>query len=135
SDVLMYFLDKHSYIPEVVGANGEKGIWVAGDGRADILVRCEWPIDHLTITAVAPIHTTFTVSMGSQVARVMLTPGMAMTFDVPAAGVYGLKSYAYMMSVQSSDGFVPRLQNAASADDRNLGVMMRFRAVPVAGYQ
>jgi hypothetical protein len=108
---------------------------VAGDGRADILVRCEWPIDHLSMTVLSPIKTTFTVSMGSRTESVALVPDRPATLDVPAAGVYGLKSYAYLLSARSSDGFVPRLQNAAAADDRNLGVLMRFKAVPAAGFQ
>ena len=43
-DLLLYFLDDHAYIPEVVDAEGHRGIWIAGDGRADIVMRSEWPI-------------------------------------------------------------------------------------------
>jgi hypothetical protein len=72
------------------------------------------------------------VSLGRDVVRVPLTPGTVATFDVPARGVRGLRSYSYLMSAQSSEGFVPRLQNPQSADLRNLGALMRFRAVPAA---
>jgi len=71
----MYFLDEHAHTPEVVDGEGRQGVWIAGDGRADILVRCEWPIDHLAITALSPVQTTFIVSMGSGESRVALEPG------------------------------------------------------------
>src|SRR5262249_53470926 len=65
SEVLLYFLDEHSSPPEAVDTDLNKGIWIAGDGRADIVVRCEWPIDHLRVTARSPVATTFTMSMGA----------------------------------------------------------------------
>ena len=130
ADVLLYFLDQHAYIPEVVDAAGRKGIWVAGDGRADIIVRSEWPIGHLTIAAQSPIPTTFIVSMGSSQSRIPMVPGTPVTFDVPASGVRALKSYSYLLSAQSTEAFSPHLQDPASDDYRNLGVLMTFTAVP-----
>jgi len=132
SDVMLYFLDEHAHTPETVDAEGHQGIWVAGGGRADILVRCEWPIDHLRITASSPIPTVFIVSAGGREARVPITPGMPVVFDVPTVGVRDLNSNAYLLSVQSTEGFTPALSNRGSTDYRNLGVMMRFTAVPKA---
>jgi hypothetical protein len=131
SDVLLYFLDRHAYVPEVVEPPDGRAIWIAGDGRADILVRSEWPIDHLTVTAETRIPTTFRVSMGGAESRIPMLPGKPVTFDVGAAGVRGLNSYAYLLSASSSDGFTPHLLDPGSDDYRNLGVMMRFKAVPV----
>ena len=133
SDVLMYFLDEHAYTPEQIDADGNRGVWIAGDGRADILVRCEWPIDHLVVTASSPIRTVFTISMGSTEARVALEPGKPATFDVPASGVRDLNSNAYLLRARSSEGFSEHLRNPSSTDFRNLGVLMRFRAVPRPG--
>src|SRR5919204_65415 len=130
SDVLLYFLDEHAYFPEEIGAHHRKGIWIAGDGRADILVRCEWPIDHLQVTAESPIATTFVVSMGAGESRVALLPGKPATFDVKASGVRDQRSYAYLLSARSTEGFTPRLHDASSTDFRNLGVLMRFTAIP-----
>jgi hypothetical protein len=138
ADVLLSFLDKHSYTPEIIDAGGQRGIWIAGDGRADMVMRCEWPIDHLAMTVDSPIHTTFTVSAGGPASTVVLEPGRPATFDVPAVGVHafnGFNSYAYLLSARSSEGFVPRLQHASSDDDRNLGARMRFRAIPAANYK
>ncbi len=130
ADVLLYFLDQHAYVPEVVDAAGRKGIWVAGDGRADIIVRSEWPIDHLTIAAQSAIPTLFIVSMGASESRIPIVPGKLTTFDVPASGVRALKSYSYLLSAQSTEAFTPHLQDPASDDYRNLGVLMTFTAVP-----
>ena len=130
SNVLMYFLDEHAYSPETIDSQGHQGVWIAGDGRADILVRCEWPIDHLAMTAESRIPTTFTVSMGGAASTVQLQPGKSMTFDVPASGVRDLRSYAYLLSARSSGGFIPHLQDPATDDRRNLGVLIRFTPVP-----
>ena len=58
-----------------------------------------------------------------------IVPGQVASFDVPASGVRGLKSYAYLLSVRSSEGFTEHLRVPASDDKRNLGVMIRFSAV------
>jgi hypothetical protein len=130
SDVLMYFLDEHAHNPETIDAEGHQGIWIAGDGRADILVRCEWPIDHLTITARSPVSTTFIVSMGAGEVRVPLQPGKPAAFDVPASGVRDYRSYAYLLSARSTEGFTPHLLDPANPDSRNLGVLIQFKVVP-----
>jgi hypothetical protein len=70
--------------------------------------------------------------MGAAPLKVTIEPGKPATFDVPASGVRGLNSYAYLLSAQSSDGFVPQLIDPASNDPRNLGALITFRAVPVA---
>ena len=128
ADVMLSFLDYHAYVPEE--ASGRKAIWVAGDGRADILVRCEWPIDHLTVTAVSPIRTELIISMGRGESRIPLAPGTALTFDVPASGVRALNSYAYLLSARSTEGFTPSVRDPNAKDNRNLGVLITFKAVP-----
>ena len=130
SDVLLYLLDEHAYRPEVVDAEGHEGLWIAGDGRADILVRSDWPIDHLRVTATSPIRTIVVMSMGSSETRVPLEPEKPFTFDVPASGVPDEHSYAYLLSARSTEGFTPHLRDPASTDSRNLGALLRFTAVP-----
>lgn len=129
-DVLLYFLDEHAYNPEPPAADGQEYLWIAGDGRADILMRCEWPIDHLTITADSPITTTFIVSAGAGQSMIRMMPGRPVTFDVPASGIRDYRSYAYLLSAQSTEGFTPRLLDPQSTDARNLGVRIRFTPVP-----
>ena len=132
SDVMMYFLDEHAYLPETVDEQGNKGFWLAGDGRADIIIRCEWPIDHLRVTATSPIPTTVIMSFGGAQSTARLTPGVPSTFDVPASGIRDEHSWAYLLSAQSTEAFTPHLRDPASNDPRNLGAMIRFVAVPKA---
>ena len=104
-------------------------MWIAGDGRADIIVRTENPIHYLAITAESPIGTILTISAGAGTSRVPIVPAKSVAFDVPASGVRGLNSYAYLLSAQSSEGFTPHLQDPHSGDIRNLGVLVNFRAL------
>ena len=129
-DVLLYFLDERSYLPEQPGSDpNERAVWVSGAGRSDILVRSDHELDHLTVTARSPIRTVFSASAGAGAAVVPLEPGTPVTFDVKTSSVRGLASYAFLLSVQSSDGFTPHLLDPASRDFRNLGVLMTFTAV------
>ncbi len=125
--LLLYFLDQHAFPPE------PQGMWVAGDGRADIIVRCEDVIDHLTVTAVSPIRTVFSMSMGKETVTRTLQPRTPVTFEVPASGVRGLNSYAYLLTALSSDGFTPRLQDPNSQDQRNLAVQVTLQAIRAGG--
>ena len=130
SDVLLYFLDEHAYPPEVVDGAGHTGVWIAGDGRADIIMRSDWPIGRLRMTIESRVPTVFIVSAGSAQVRVPLTPDTPVTVDVPASGVRDFTSYAYLLSARSTEGFTEHLRNPESSDDRNLGVLMRFTAIP-----
>ena len=121
--LLLYFLDHHAYPPE------PPGMWVAGDGRAEIIVRSEDPIDHLAVSAFSPIHTVFSMSFGAGTVTKVLEPRQPVAFELPASGVRGLDSYAYLMTALSSGGFTPRLQDPNSRDSRNLAVLVNFRAI------
>lgn len=132
SDVLLYFLDEHSYPPEVVDAEGHRGIWIAGDGRAEILIRCEWEIDRLEMQVRSRVPTTFIVSMGGAAQSVRLEPDKPATVTVPAAGIRDLRSYAYLLKARSTEGFVPHLLDPTTDDMRNLGVLVQFTAIPKA---
>jgi hypothetical protein len=133
NDVLLYFLDEHAYPPEQIDAAGNTGVWVAGDGRADIIMRCDWPIDHLQMTVESRVPTVFIASAGGEQMRVPLTPGKRATFDLPTSGVRDFSSYAYLLSLRSTEGFTEHLRDPNSKDDRNLGVLMRFTPVRAAG--
>jgi hypothetical protein len=127
--LLLYLLDEHAYTPEQVGSIEQRAIWISGSGRADILIRSEEPIDHMTITAESPIATVFTVSIGGSNQTVPLTPNKPVTLTVPAYGARGLQNYAYLLSARSSEGFTPHLQDPESRDNRNLGLFIRMTPV------
>jgi len=128
-DLLLYFLDDHAYIPETIDKEGHQGVWIAADGRADILVRSDGPIHHFTMTVASPIRTLFVVSAGADESRIPLEPDKAVTIDVPAVSVRGDRSYACLLSARSTEGFTPSMRDPHSNDPRNLGVLMRFTAV------
>jgi len=87
------------------------------------------------MTARSPIRTTFTVSAGGETKVVLLDGGKPVTFDLPISSVRGLESYAFLLSLQSSDGFTPHLLDPASRDFRNLGVLITFDAVNIRSGQ
>jgi hypothetical protein len=130
SDVLLYFLDEHAYNPERVDNEGHQGVWIAGDGRADILMRCDWPIGHLVVTAESPIRTVFIASAGSSEVATTLERNTPVTFNLPVSGVHDDHAYVYLLTARSTEAFTPHLLDPKSDDNRNLGVKMRFIAVP-----
>jgi hypothetical protein len=122
--MLLYFLDQNAWPPE------PQGMWVSGAGRADVIVRTVDPVDRLLVEAESPIATDLIVSMGAAEARVRLEPRKMVTFEVPAGpGVHGRDGHAYLLTAQSSEGFVPHVMDRISPDYRNLGAQMRFRPI------
>jgi hypothetical protein len=103
-------------------------MWISGGGRADIIVKTEEPVHHFAMTAESPIPTTLTISAGAGQTVLRLTPHQKVSFQLPASGVRGFESYECLLSAQSSDGFIPHLADATSADGRNLGVLLNFQA-------
>jgi hypothetical protein len=128
--VLLYFLDEHAYPPEAIDGAGHTGVWVAGDGRADIIMRSDWPVGTLRMTVESRVPTVFIVSGGAGRMTVPIAPDKPVTFDLPVSGVRDFSSYAYLLSARSTEGFTEHLRNPESKDDRNLGVLMRFTAIP-----
>jgi len=135
-EVLLYFLDSHASPPEPVGVSPEGntlwGMWVFGNGRADIIVRADYPIDAIDVDAESPIATVLTMQMGAATVSVPLVPRKPVRFRVPAAGVRGWKDFDYLLSARSSEGFIPRLAAPGSTDSRNLGALVRFSPVTSA---
>jgi hypothetical protein len=72
------------------------------------------------------VATELSVSIGSSTVTVPLTPGQVASFTVPASGTPGWRDYNYLMRARTSSGFVPRLLDPKSTDNRYLGANMRF---------
>jgi hypothetical protein len=123
--MLLYFLDLHAWPPE---PPKPYGMWVSGAGRADIIIRTENQMHRLAFTATSPIRTVLTISAGAGTSTITVEPDKPIDFSIPVSGVRGLESYAYLLSAQSSDGFIPRLRDPNSTDPRNLGVRLVFKA-------
>ena len=125
--MFLYFLDKHAYPPE------PDGMWIGGDGRAEIIVRTVEPIHHFQVTAFSPITTVLTMSAGAAASSVQLAPRTSVTFDLPVGGgVRGQSGWAYVLTARSSEGFTPRLQDPALKDDRNLGAQIKLQVISAA---
>jgi len=117
---LLYFLDQNSWPPE------PQGMWISGSGRTDVIVRTVKPVQYIVAELQSPIQTTVTVAMGGKPVTVQLKPGLPQTIRVPASGVRGLESYAYLLTARSTEAFIPHLVDPANQDYRNLGAQMRF---------
>lgn len=121
---LLYFLDRGSWPPEA------EGMWVSGGRRTEIIVRTVRPIQQLAVEMQSPISTTVTVAIGARSGTVELVPNKVERIEIPAAGVRGLNSYAYLMTVRSTNGFVPHLIDSKNVDSRYLGAQLRFAMRP-----
>ena len=55
----MYVAQSKKRRPETIDADGHKGIWIAGDGRADILMRSDWPVAALRVSYSNRTHGDF----------------------------------------------------------------------------
>jgi hypothetical protein len=131
--VRLYFLDQNAWPPERTGEAPDGthvySIWVSGSGRADIIVRAAWPIERLEIEAESPIHTEVTLNAGSESMTRTIEPGKLQTFDLRTSGVRGFGDYNYLLTIRSTDGFIPHLVDSGNEDYRNLGAQVRFRPV------
>jgi hypothetical protein len=129
-EVLLYFLDRNAFPPEPVGVKADGtplyGLWVAATGRADIIVRTDFPFRTVQVEADSPIATDLSVSIGGPTVTVPLAPGKVTTFTVIASGTPGWRDYNYLMHARTSAGFVPRLLEPKSSDQRFLGANLRL---------
>ena len=118
--MFLYFLDQNAWPPE------PNGMWVSGSGRADVIVRTAAPFSRMDFEAESPIRTVVTLSLGAGPVTVTVEPGTVSRFSLQASGVHGLGDYNYLLSVRSTEAFVPHLREPENMDYRNLSVQLRF---------
>ena len=116
--LLLYYLDDNAWRPE------EPGIWVAGEARADIVVRTNPPLETLDVSLRSPIANAATVTVDGSTHHVELTPNMPVTLRIPIEGVYARGAQSFVMTVETEAGFVPHQRTAGSNDGRFLGVVV-----------
>ncbi len=123
--VLLYFLDEHAYPPE------PEGMWISGNGRADIIVRsvrtCRSLQDQCGFADPEHLYRLGGSRNANRPDRAW--PATRGVRRAAGAGVRGLNGYAYLLTARSTEGFTPRLIDPNSHDDRNLGVQMHLQAV------
>jgi hypothetical protein len=133
------------YFPDdnVFDLEGDR-FWVRGKSRADVILR--GPARPMPDGRAVPLHIAYLdveVSNGGMANRVTLSAGRGrqvldlQPFETRRARVetpYGVPykpwtfptNYTYVLSITTSDGFVPYLVNRASTDARFLGAMIRL---------
>lgn len=134
--VKLYFLDENAWPPEPTGMNPDGtrifSIWISGSGRADIIVRSAWPVDHLEMEVESEITTVLTAAAGADAVTRTIVPKQVQKFDLKTSGVRGFGDYDYLLSVRSTGGFIPHLMNTNNGDYRNLSAQIRFRSILVS---
>ena len=118
----LYFLDRNASLPE------PPGIWIYGNRRADIIVRNPVALDTITVRAQSPIATDLSVEIGGEGGRISLEPGVPGLVTIQPRGVYARSSWAYLMRVSATNGFVPRLVEPGSEDGRYLSAAITLTA-------
>jgi hypothetical protein len=138
-----YFVDDGAYPPEA------GGFWVRGKSRADILLRAPTAPD--TRGAPVPLRVrawSFEVTNGNVANRVRirsgwrqasldLAPGEVRVVELGAGARVPYKpsrfptNYVYAISVSTSAGFVPFLDDFKNSDSRYLGAMVRVTPIYV----
>lgn len=121
--VQLYFLDYNAWLPE------PPGIWIAGDGEeAHIIVRNRIALEEITITALSPVENRVSIEIGRGEGELELEPDVRSSITIRPTGVYSRDSWAYLLRVSTSGGFVPRLLDPSSSDGRYLGAAIRLQA-------
>lgn len=131
--VKLCFLDQNAWPPEPSGVAADgtliHSMWISGSGRADILVRAAWPLQALDVELESPIRTVVTISAGEGTITVPLEPNVVQSFRLKTSSARGYQDYNQLLTVRSSEGFVPHLLEPANNDYRNLSAKLRFRPV------
>jgi hypothetical protein len=136
-----YFVDDGAYPPEENSA-----FWIKGGARADVILRAPIVEEGPEIVPLRVRTWSFEVTNGSVPNRIDirsgwrhasfdLQPGEIRTVDLGAGAAVPYKparyptNYVYSISLTTSGGFVPFLDDPKNSDSRYLGAMVRI--VPV----
>ena len=106
------------------------GIWVKGEARTEIVVRVgPDPIRTLDLTFRSPVNNSVTVGIDGRKHQAEIQPNKTVKLRVPVEGITTRGSQNFVLSVETSNGFVPRLRTVSSNDRRFLGVLMTLDGV------
>ncbi len=119
-ELMMYLLD-HNVHPSSLTE-----FWVNGRRRGDVILRSPKRLEAVTVTITSPVPNRVTVSLGGDEATLTLQPGVEATVTLRSRGVYSLQRWAYVLSVETTSGFIPKLRRPGSVDARYLGAQVRL---------
>jgi hypothetical protein len=122
SPLSVYLLDENAYPPEPAG------LWITARRRADVIVRTNQRLSSMRITLSSVVPNSVWVSFDGRATSVKLEPNQASdVLIVTDGGVYSERGWNYVLSVEASDGMVPKNTYAGSSDRRYLGVLVKLQ--------
>ncbi len=119
-ELMLYLLD-HNVHPSSLTE-----FWVNAERRGDVILRSPERLEAVTVTISSPVPNEATVSLGGDTATIALQPGVEATVTLRSRGVYSLQRWAYVLSVETTSGFIPKLGRFGSVDARYLGARVRL---------
>ena len=120
--ILLYFMDEASWPTE-------EGFWVAGASRGEIVVRAGEQLHGLMLTVYSPQPNAVTFDAGAGRQTLVLARGETAKLFLPASSKLSRGGFAFVMTAETERGFVPRLIDPASDDERFLGVDVKIVGV------
>lgn len=125
----LYFLDDNTYFGEPdIG-----GFWVRGESRAEVVIRTPDPVETLVLELRngSGGDNRITATLSGERHVVTLAPDERATVEfTPGRGLAYEGTLLYRFIVGSEGGFVPKLHDPWSGDNRHLGVLVRPRVRP-----
>ena len=118
----LYFLDDNAW------KDGDH-LWFRGEATAQIVVRTAAPLAGLRLTIGSGVANTIDVSVQHARRTLQIEPGESVVVMMPADGAYARGAHAYLLSVTTRAGFVPRLVDQASDDRRFLGAQVAIAGI------
>jgi hypothetical protein len=123
----IYYLDDNGY-----GREADRSFWVRGASRAEVLIKTDRPFSYLTLTLTGgAVRTTTTVALDGQETTVDLAPRQSTNVVVRLGEGFKYKlerdipARVWVLSIDTSDGFVPAEVEQGSTDTRFLGVRVK----------
>ena len=123
----IYYLDDNGYDREA-----DRSFWVRGASRAEVLIKTDRPFSYLTLTLTGgAVPTTTTVDLDGQETTVDLAPRQSTNVVLRLGEGFKYKlerdipARVWVLSIETSDGFVPAEVEPGSTDTRFLGVRVK----------
>ena len=122
--LLLYYLDHNAYPPE------SPGFWVTAGRRADIIVRTDQRgVREIEVILLSRVDNRVSLDFGGDHREVEVKANTPTSLTMVPQGVYSRRSWAYLLSVTTRDGVIPRLVQPGSRDGRYLGVAITLNGV------
>ena len=93
------------------------------------MIRTDPPVSALDVTLRSPVTNTVTVTVDGSTQRVELQPREPVTLRTSVEGVHASGAQNFVLTVETTEGVVPRLENSRSNDRRFLGVLVNLDAI------